>query len=306
LIKPYLEAKYGIASPTRESLELAQKECLYSEIKKKAHHAKLYRAKENSLVSMKDSSIWLKRGNIRPRDEATFCYIQDRNVFWGAASACQHCGKAGKTVDHLATRCDRMLGHDYTRRHNEVVRCLHLLLANKYGFKRSKKVRGHSVQEIMENELAEIKVDTRLKTDIKISNNRPDIFIFDKRKQEIILVEVGITSQDNLQQVELEKTRKYDLLANELGLLYKCKKTTIIPYVMTWDGVVTTYHKKYLKQLEVTPNIEAYIQSRVLKKTLETISFEHRRGIEDGLEKEEAIQQAIERLSEACPVEGTD
>ncbi|KAI5176647.1 hypothetical protein PAEPH01_2410, partial [Pancytospora epiphaga] len=26
----------------------------------------------------------------------------------------------------LATQCDRMLYHDYTRRDNEVVRCIHL------------------------------------------------------------------------------------------------------------------------------------------------------------------------------------
>ena len=37
---------------------------------------------------------------------------------------------------------------------------------------------------------------------------------------------------------------------------------------MTWDGIVTNYHQKYIKQLEVTPTIEAYIQSIVFKKTL--------------------------------------
>ena len=123
-------------------------------------------------------------------------------------------------------------------------------------------------------------------------------------KFKIILIEVGITSQDNLQQVELEKTRKYDILANELGMLYKCSKTRIIPYVMTWDGIVTNYHRKYIKQLEIAPIIESYIQSRVLKKTLETISFEHRRSIEDGLEKEEIIQNAIERLNDGSTVVG--
>ncbi|KAF7684614.1 hypothetical protein TCON_0200 [Astathelohania contejeani] len=102
-----------------------------------------------------------------------------------------------------------MLGHDYTRRHNEVLRCIHLLLANKYVFKKSKKkLRCHSVQEVMENEKAEIRVDTRIRTDILIKNNRPDIFIYDKKENEIILVEVGITSQDNLQIVETEKKRK--------------------------------------------------------------------------------------------------
>ena len=71
--------------------------------------------------------------------------------------------------------------------------------------------------------------------------------------------------------------RKYDVLANELCQLYKCKSSNIIPYVINWDGVVTNYHKKYIKELEVTTNIEAYIQFKVLKATLESLSFECRK-----------------------------
>ncbi|KAF7683665.1 hypothetical protein TCON_1127 [Astathelohania contejeani] len=98
----------------------------------------------------------------------------------------------------------------------------------------------------MENERAEIWVDTRIRTDILIKNYRPNIFIYDKKENEIILVEVGITSQDNHQIVETEKKRKYDLLANEVDLLYKTK-IKIISYVMTWDSVVTKYHKNHSK-----------------------------------------------------------
>lgn len=50
---------------------------------------------------------------------------------------------AVKTVDHLATKCDRMLCHDYIRRHNEILKCIHLTLCNKYGSKNSKKLRSH-------------------------------------------------------------------------------------------------------------------------------------------------------------------
>ncbi|TBU10100.1 hypothetical protein CWI38_2021p0010, partial [Hamiltosporidium tvaerminnensis] len=119
---------------------------------------KLYNARKNELVSVSDSSRWLKRGNIRPRNEAVFCYIQDRNVFWGADGVGQHCNKSGKTVDHQATRCEKMLCHDYTRRHNEVVRCLHLLLLKRYKFKSIKRIRSHSVKEIIDNEYTEIRV----------------------------------------------------------------------------------------------------------------------------------------------------
>ncbi|WUR05046.1 reverse transcriptase [Vairimorpha necatrix] len=128
-----------------------------------------------------------------------------------------------------------MLGFDYMKNHNEVVRCIHLLLCIKYGFKKTKKIRGHSVQEIIENDRAEIRVDTRVSTKIKVSHNRPDILVFGKKKKEILIVEVGITNQDRLTIVENEKLRKYDLLANELGLIHK-SQTRIVPYVMTWDG----------------------------------------------------------------------
>ncbi|TBU10684.1 hypothetical protein CWI38_1610p0010, partial [Hamiltosporidium tvaerminnensis] len=109
--------------------------------------------------------------------------------------------------------------------------------------------------------------------------------------KKITLIEVGITSQDSLQIVETEKLRKYDLLANELGLIYKCS-VEIIPYVMTWDGIETKYHKSHLKRLEIPMNVEAYIQSIVLKKTVETISFDRRRGLESGLNAEESWERA--------------
>ncbi|KAL6120364.1 hypothetical protein NUSPORA_02915 [Nucleospora cyclopteri] len=97
-----------------------------------------------------------------------------------------------------------MLAFDYTRRHNEIVRCIHLLMYLRYGLKSSKKIRNHSVQEIVCNEEIEIRVDNRIKIKVNIQCNKPDLFIYDKRRSKITLIEVGITSQDNLQTVETE------------------------------------------------------------------------------------------------------
>ncbi|CAG5002342.1 unnamed protein product [Parnassius apollo] len=198
-------------------------------------------------------------------------------MFLGEFKKCPHCGEASKTVDHLASRCKKMLGTDYTRRHNELLKCIHLLLCNKYGVRSNKKLRNHLVQEIVSNKYVEIRVDTFVKTDIKIKHNRPDLVVIDKRKKEILIVEVGITSAENLQQVETEKLRKCDILANELSQIYRYS-AVIIPYVLTWDGVVTNYHDIYRRKFEISDRIEAYIQSIVLKKTLESISFEFRRN----------------------------
>lgn len=51
----------------------------------------------------------------------------------------------------------------------------------------------------MENKYVEIKVDTRIKTVIKIQKERPNIFVYDKKANIITLIKIGITSIDNLQ-----------------------------------------------------------------------------------------------------------
>ncbi|WUR03840.1 reverse transcriptase [Vairimorpha necatrix] len=152
----------------------------------------------------------------------------------------------------------------------------------------------------MENDRAEIRVDTRISTNIKVTHNKPDILVFDKKKKEILIVEVGITNQDRLTIVENEKLRKFDLLANELGLIHK-SHTRIVPYVMTWDGVVTKYHRKYIRELEIQPYLEAYIQSIVMKKTLESISLERRRGY-DQEDAEEEVARAVSALANMVTV----
>ena len=289
IIVPYLKIKYNIQGEvTLKILEDAQKSLLYSEIKNKTRHEKLYRAKSNEMVDLEKSSLWMTHGNISAKDEAHLCYLQDRNLFGGAPGICPHCKERPKSVDHLASQCNRMLGHDYTRRHNEVVKCIHLFLCNKYGIKRSKRLRTHSVQEINANADVEIRVDTTVATSIKQSANRPDIVVHDKKRKEIILIEVGITSQDQLQIVENEKKRKYDILANEMGAIHNCK-TRIIPYVLTWDGIVTKFHKSYTKEIGLTTKIESYIQFIVLKKTLESISFSYRRDSEDNIQDSQEV-----------------
>ena len=95
--------------------------------------------------------------------------------------------------------------------------------------------------------------------------------------------------------------RKYDVFANELGLIHECK-TRIIPYVLTWDGIVTKYHAKYRKELAVSDQIEAFIQSITLKKTLESVSMDFRRGADLTIEeprREENLRQKFTHVEKS-------
>ena len=48
---------------------------------------------------------------------------------------------------------------------------------------------------------------------------------------------------------KLTKSRNYELLPNELQLMYGTKVKTV-PVVFTWAGLVTKYHKNYIQSLE--------------------------------------------------------
>lgn len=56
-------------------------------------------------------------------------------------------------------------------------------------------------------------------TDVKVSHNKPNILVLDKKKKKIIIVEIDITNQNLLSLVKYEKLRKYNLLANEQNLI---------------------------------------------------------------------------------------
>ncbi|MGL4348254.1 MAG: hypothetical protein ACRCSV_02175 [Chlamydiales bacterium] len=85
-------------------------------------------------------------------------------------------------------------------------------------------------------------------------------------------------------------------MANELGSIHKCK-TRIIPYVLTWDGIVTKCHKRYRQAFGVEKFIEAYIQSLVLKKTYESILTDFKRGKMLGsMGRNEMIEISVDKL----------
>lgn len=86
---------------------------------------------------------------------------------------------------------------------------------------------------------------SRTKMHVRITCDRPDLFVYEKRKKEITLLEARTTCQFKLQAVEVEKTRKHDILTNELSLIYKCG-VKILPDVVTWNGRVKRHHRTHM------------------------------------------------------------
>ncbi|AFZ79738.1 hypothetical protein BEWA_001910 [Theileria equi strain WA] len=68
-----------------------------------------------------------------------------------------------------------------------------------------------------------------------------------------------------------------------------------VPIVYSWDGLVTKYHAKHLEKIAVPIKIRAYMQTRVLRTTLDSVTHDRRRGVEER-EPEEKLEDIFERF----------
>ena len=68
------------------------------------------------------------------------------------------------------------------------------------------------VQKIFFNDRAEIRVNTKISTDIEKILNKPDSFVVDKKTKEILIVEVGINNIYLLTIVDIDKRLKCEFL----------------------------------------------------------------------------------------------
>jgi hypothetical protein len=73
-------------------------------IKEKECHEGLYIVCDHGLADVKDSAIQLTKGNMESRNEEAFCFLQDRNIFFGERVQYPRCRAANKGVDYLATK----------------------------------------------------------------------------------------------------------------------------------------------------------------------------------------------------------
>ena len=294
LIVEYLTSKYQLTETTTKQVRQAQARDRIEKIKQKRMHGVLFENEERH-VDTQNSSLWLKKGNISPQEEGMLCKLQDRNLFHNIQT-CPHCHMGNMTVDHLATNCGKLLNHDYKKRHNDIVRNIHFMFARKYGLQKSARLKNYKVQNVISNQRVRIKSDIPIITETRIDNNKPDLLIHDLKTNVITLVEVGVTNKRSLQAREIEKAHKYELLANELKIMYPGAEVKVIPIVITWDGLVTRYNRIYMEQLGISKKIQAYIQAQTIKRTCESILIDARKSDLHRMMDDEEMQQTFDNL----------
>ena len=288
--RSFAEASTKYSTCNVHAVKKAQKASLFKSISKKKTHSLCMNNFHRHGVSQKASAVWLRKGNISPQTEGSLTLLQDRNLFWLNDERCNTCSVT-RNVDHVATRCRRLVSHEYKRRHDEATRCIALKLSRMYSFTKTRRVRNFRVGDILENERAKLYFDVHIKTPVYIKHNRPDIVVIDKAKRQALIIEVGISSDHEIRRVEKEKFDKYLLLADEIQTEMHLKEVKILPIVITWDGMMLRRSADNMKLL-MTETEAAYIQTCILKRTLESMTLYQRRHSNGELSEAEDTNDA--------------
>ena len=179
---------------------------------------------------------------------------------------CEVCKTSKMTTDHMATRCKRILGNKYVNRHDNVIRILIFNILKEYKIINKNRIRGFKLQKEYANKDLDIRIDKHIITDCNIKFNKPDITIIDKNNKTIKIIEIAITNALDLTKIENHKVQKYNELKNFLSSTYGYE-TFVIPFFISWDGLVTKRMSYVTRQLNIQTSVMAYLISGVIKDT---------------------------------------
>jgi hypothetical protein len=154
---------------------------------------------------------WLRQGVIFPETEGFVLAIQDQVINTRnyrkhimkdktmTTDNCRKCNMYKETIDHITSGCRLLAATDYTNRHNNVAKIVHLALTNKHKLTdTTQPYYTYTPQTVIENNTHKIYWDNPILTDKTITANRPDITLVDKQTKTTYLIDISVPSDTNI------------------------------------------------------------------------------------------------------------
>lgn len=226
------------------------------------------------------SNKWLSDGLLFPETEGFMIAIQDQVIGTNnykkfvikdpnvASDKCRKCNQKSETIQHITSGCTYLANSDYLYRHNQVCNIVHQKLANKYGLINTyTPYYKYQPQPVLENDSFRLYYDRTIITDRRVTNNRPDIVLMDKRVKSVYLIDVAIPNNNNMLDKYREKKAKYAELAIEIQQMWQMDRVEVIPIVVSSTGLVPKTLNKDLVSLGLHKNTFIDIQKAVILNT---------------------------------------
>lgn len=232
---------------------------LLDEWKGKALHGRYFENLRAGTIDQEASNTYLRVGYLFPETEGMIVSIQDQEVNTRAyqsriiglnipSESCRLCNGATESIQHIVAGCSSLAGREYLDRHNAVAKVIHQGLCLSSGLiEHLKQPHKYVPQWSLDNQKVKIYWDTTIRTDRTIVHNRPDILFINKPTKEAFLLDIATPLDENVHKTYLEKISKYEDLAYEIKDLWRLKRVTILPFIISANGLV---HKNFLSNLK--------------------------------------------------------
>ncbi|XP_044756963.1 uncharacterized protein LOC123315364 [Coccinella septempunctata] len=242
----------------------------------KALHGRFPTALKHKKVDKEKSLTYLRAGYLFPETEGRLTAIEDQVVPTRAyqkniigkkltTDKCRKCSLSPETIQHVTSSCPILAPKEYTDRHNAMAKAYHQAIAKKYGLVKSTlPVYKYLPKEILENEQVKLYWDHPLVTDRSIPHNRPDIVLFEKTQRKVTIADITVPADDNIEKAYTEKIVKYHDLAFELKEINRLTCTTILPLIITTNGLVETHLLENTKKLGLEEHVIDDAQKEVI------------------------------------------
>ena len=129
---------------------------------------------------------------------------------------------------------------------------IHWLLLKKHGIPAGNKWYSHVPNVVTETYDGKVTIcwDKPIKTDRKVSYDRPDVVVIDREESTWYIVDFAIPMDHHVKEKEEEKIEKYMGLAAEVIKQFRVK-TVIVPIVLGTLETIPAKRSKSLKKLEI-------------------------------------------------------
>ncbi|CAH3130806.1 unnamed protein product, partial [Porites lobata] len=119
---------------------------------------------------------------------------------------------------------------------------------------------GQKPEGVVESENFKILWNFTVQCDRKIEARRPDVVFIDKKKRQVVIIDVAILGDDRVKDKELEKLEKYQLLKDEIAKVWRMRKVIVVPVVIGALGAVS----EYVRQIGVNVRLEVVQKTALL------------------------------------------
>ncbi|KAL1448252.1 hypothetical protein WDU94_013956 [Cyamophila willieti] len=238
-----------------------QKRDLLEGVKKGKYPSTLY---DNPNVDKKLSTSYLTSGYLMPETEGFIHAIQDqvmktRNYIKHIMKQnienemCRLCNVVTESIQHLSSGCKVLAPREYLNRHNLVANIIHQELIKKIvkNTRTTTPYYKYKPATVEENSNYKILWDMSIHTEHNLLSNRPDILFINKTQKKAMIIDIKVPLDDNIHLAYTEKIMKYEDLKQQLKNMYQLHETSVLPIVISTNGLVHTNTEYNLRKLNI-------------------------------------------------------